>query len=335
MITNSTKSTPLGPILQRYFLSYLVGQRNVSQRTIAAYRDTFRLFLRFLLQRCKLQTESLVIGDLNSARIIAFLEDLEKSRSNCARSRNARLAALRSFMKYAASEDPELLSTAQQVLSIPVKRHDRAAISHLTREQMQALISACAGSTVAAERDKVLLMLLYNTGARVSEIATLRIEDVSLDLNASVKIQGKGRKERTVPLWKQTIKLLRPWLTRNGATAESPLLPNAHGKPMTRFGIGQRLRQATAKAALKDPAFNKLRVSPHTIRHTTAMHLLQSGVDLSVIALWLGHENIQTTHGYLAADLELKKQALACLKHPRVRQSHVAPVPILKFLESL
>ena len=169
----------------------------------------------------------------------------------------------------------------------------------------------------------------------MSEIASLRIGDVSLDLNASVKIQGKGRKQRTVPLWKQTIKLLRPWLTRKDATAESALLPNAHGKPMTRYGIAQRLRQAAAKAELKDPAISKLRVSPHTIRHTTAMHLLQSGVDLSVIALWLGHESIQTTHGYLAADLELKKQALACLKHPRIRQTRVAPVPILKFLQSL
>lgn len=335
MTSTPLKGGLLGPILQRYFVSYLVGQRNLSDRTISAYRDTFILLLRFLLRRYKLQTESLQTSDLNWARILAFLEDLEKSRSNCARSRNARLAALRSFMRYAASEEPALLSTAQQVLNIPGKRYDRSTISHLTRQQMQTLVGACDGSTVAAERDRLLLLLLYNTGARVSEVATLRIKDVSLDLNASVQIQGKGRKQRTVPLWKQTVQLLRPWLVRIAAKPDSPLLPNSHGQSLTRFGIAQRLRRAAARAAIKDPAFKKLRVTPHVIRHTTAMHLLQSGVDLSVIALWLGHENIQTTHGYLAADLELKKQALACLKHPQIQHTRVPPVPVLGFLKSL
>jgi site-specific recombinase XerD len=164
-------------------------------------------------------------------------------------------------------------------------------------------------------------MLLYNTGARVSELAGLQVQDVSLESRMSVHIRGKGRKHRSVPLWRQTVKLLRTWLRQHNGAPDSPLLPNARGNPMTRSGIAQRLRVAVKRAASEYPALRSMQISPHTIRHTTAMHLLQSGVDLSVIAMWLGHETTQTTHQYLDADLELKKQALACLEPPRVRRS--------------
>jgi integrase/recombinase XerD len=325
----------LAPMLQRFFLSYLTGQRNVSQQTIWAYRDTFRLLLRFLQRQYRLQPESLKVADLNVTRIIAFLDDLERTRANCPRSRNARLAGIRSFMRFASSEEPALLATTQHVLGIPSKRHDRRAIGHLTREQMQALIDASGGTSPSCRRDQLLLLLLYNTGARVSELAGLKVSDVSMAPNASARFTGKGRKQRTVPLWRQTVRLLKPWLQRPGLQSDSPVLPNARGQPMTRYGVAQPLRWILTCAAKRNPPLKELHLTPHVIRHTTAMHLLQSGVDLSVIALWLGHENIQTTHGYLAADLEMKKQALSCLRHPRVQRTRTAPVPMLDFLSSL
>ena len=336
MSTPTSRKVPLGPALQAYFWSYLIGQRDLSQRTIKSYRDTFRLLLRFLQHQLGIQPDALCVDDLDAPRILAFLADLEKSRGNCARSRNARLAAIRSFLRHTAATDPLLLPVAQRVLAIPMKRFDRAIVGHLTPEQMQAILDASDKVTRAGQRDRLLLMLLYNTGARVSEIAEMKVQDVCLQSHASVHVRGKGRKHRAVPLWRQTVKLLRPWLRRGEATPDSPLLSNARGGSMSRSGVAQRLRLAVARAAAKCPALVSARVSPHTIRHTTAMHMLQSGVDLSVIAMWLGHESIQTTHQYLDADLESKRQALACLKPPRIRQPHSSPVrPLMRFLEEL
>lgn len=330
-------AVPLGPLLQRYFLLHLKGQRNLSHQTVCAYRDTFRLLLRFLARRYRVPAEAARVADLSATRVVAFLDDLEGSRGNCARSRNARLAAIRSFMRYAASDEPALLAVAGPVLGIPAKRHDRRVVGHLTREQVQALLDASATDTSSrsGRRDQLLLLLLYNTGARVSELAGLRARDVELGPNPSVRIQGKGRKQRSVPLWRRTADMLRDRLARPDLGPDSPLVPNARGRPMTRYGVAQRLKRIADRAAAKNPALRRERITPHVIRHTTAMHLLQSGVDLSVIALWLGHESIRTTHGYLAADLETKKRALACLKRPHVRRTKVGPVPILAFLGSL
>jgi site-specific recombinase XerD len=336
MITALAHKVPLGLALQSYFCSYLIGQRDLSQRTIRSYRDTFRLLLRFLQRQVGIQPDALSVDNLDAPRILAFLADLEMSRGNCARSRNARLTAIRSFLRHAAAADPLLLPVAQRVLAIPMKRFDRAVIGHLTPDQMQAILDAPDKATFAGQRDRLLLLLLYNTGARVSELVEMKVQDVCLQSRASIHVRGKGRKHRAVPLWRQTVKLLRPWLQRAGVTPESPLLPNARGGSMSRSGIAQRLRQAVIHATTKCPALVSARVSPHTIRHTTAMHLLQSGVDLSVIAMWLGHESIQTTHQYLEADLESKRKALACLKPPRIRQPHRHPAtPLMRFLEEL
>jgi site-specific recombinase XerD len=325
----------LGPVLQRYFGGYLIGQRELSSQTVSAYRDTFKLLLQFL-EHQGIPPDAVCVQDLEASRVLAFLDDLERRRGNTARTRNARLAAIRSFLRYAVSADPLLLSAAQGVLAIPVKRFERKCIGHLTRQQMQAILEAPDPSTHSGERDRVLLMLLYNTGARVSEVVSLRMEDVLLVPQASVHIRGKGRKHRSVPLWRQTVKLLRPWLRRLGGSPQSPLLPNARGGPMTRSGVAQRLDLAVRCAAIKHSALRSLRVSPHTIRHTTAMHLLQSGVDLSVIALWLGHDNPQTTHQYLDADLETKKRALARLQAPNVKSTRRRSAqPIMQFLKDL
>jgi integrase/recombinase XerD len=326
----------LGPVLQTYFCSYLIGQRDLSPRTITSYRDTFRLFLRFLQQQYRIQPDAVCVDDIDAPRVLAFLKDLEKSRDNCARSRNARLAAIRSFLRHVAAANPLLLSVAQSVLAIPMKRFDRITVGHLTREQMQAVLDAPDAVTLTGRRDRLLLLLLYNTGARVSEITGLKVQDICLESSSSVHIVGKGRKHRSVPLWRETVKLLRPWLRRAGVMPESPLLPNARGGPMSRAGVAHRLQLAVTHASTNHTALRTVRVSPHTIRHTTAMHLLQSGVELAMIAMWLGHESIQTTHQYLDADLESKKKALEYLESPRVRGKRSSPPkPLMQFLERL
>ncbi|MCH8244213.1 MAG: tyrosine-type recombinase/integrase, partial [Planctomycetes bacterium] len=286
------------------FCEYLISQRDLSPQTIGSYRDTFRLLLGFLDRQYRIKPDIVCVDDLDAPRVLMFLDYLERSRGNTARTRNNRLAAIRSFLRHAAAANPLLLPVAQRVLAIPAKRFERASVGYLTREQMQTILDAPDVSTFSGQRDRVLLMLLYNTGARVSELAGLQIQDVSLESRMSVHIRGKGRKNRSVPLWRQTVKMLRSWLRQLHGPPDSPLLPNARGNPMTRSGIAQRLRLAAKRAASENSALRDVRISPHMIRHTTAMHLLQSGVDLSVIAMWLGHETIQTTHQYLEADLE-------------------------------
>ena len=331
-----SRDSLLGPALQRYFCHYLIGQRNLSPQTISSYRDAFKLLIRFLERRRNVKAESVCVSDFDAHRILAFLEDLECSRGNSARSRNARLAAIRSFIRYAASVEPLLLPVAQRLLAIPVKRFERKAVEYLTQAQIQCLLDAPDPSTRVGLRDRVLLMVMYNTGARVSEIVALRIGDLQQAAGGSILVHGKGRKQRSVPLWKQTLRLLRQWLKQTEDSPEKPLLPNARGGSMTRAGVAQRLRRAVIIAATREPSLRKRRISPHTIRHTTAMHLLQSGVDLSVIALWLGHESIQTTHQYLQADLELKKKTLASLESPRLSRSRrAATQPLMQFLEGL
>lgn len=330
-----TASTPLGPALQRYFCHYLIGQRQLSPRTIATYRDTFRLLLAFVERRGH-RADDVGVEDLDASCVLAFLDDLERSRQNTTRSRNARLAAIRSFMRYTAACDPLLLSTAQPVLAIPSKRFERPLVRHLTRPQMRNLLNAAEPSTWTGLRDRVLLTLMYNTGARVSEIAGLQVGDLPLDTGGSIHLRGKGRKQRTTPLWRESLCLLRRWLGRIESLPQSPLLPNAGGAHMTRSGIEHRPRVIVGRASQDDPSLTRLRISPHTIRHTTAMHLLQSGVDLSVIAMWLGHESIQTTHQYLDADLETKKRALEHLEGPKApRVKSAAASSVIQFLESL
>jgi site-specific recombinase XerD len=331
-----TPKVPLGPVLRRYFCEYLVSQRDLSPQTIGSYRDTFRLLLGYLERRYRVKPDAVCVDDIDASRVLAFLDDLEQRRGNKARTRNNRLAAIRSFIRQAASANPLLLPMAQRVLAIPAKRFERAYVGYLTREQMQAILDAPDVTTFSGQRDRVLLMLLYNTGARVSELAGLQVQDLSLESRMSVHIRGKGRKNRSVPLWRQTVKMLRSWLRQLDSAADSPLLPNSRGNRMSRSGVAQRLSLAVKRAEPGCFALQSARISPHTIRHTTAMHLLQSGVDLSVIAMWLGHETIQTTHQYLDADLESKKRALACLKPPNTRRSsRCGADDIMQFLKGL
>ena len=314
---------PLPPgfptLLQDFFCQRLIGQRNASDRTVASYRDTFRLLLRYAEERTRKPPIALTLADLDAPFILGFLDHLEKKRGNSARTRNLRLVAVRSFLHYSSHRDPAALPTIQRVLAIPMKLFDRRLLGFLSREEMHAILEAPDRTTWSGQRDRAMLTTLYNTGARVSEIISLRVADVDLGRSASVQISGKGRKQRVTPLWRSTVKMLRDWLVRISRDGNAPVFPNRVGQTLTRSGVEQRLRTAVVVARTNCPSLNNRNVSPHTIRHTTAMHLLQSGVDLTVIALWLGHESPETTHRYLEADLKMKERALASLQEPPSR----------------
>lgn len=329
-------TTDLARLLQAFFCQRLIGQRNASRQTIYSYRDTMRLLLHFSEQFLGKAAADLTLADINATLILAFLENLELQRHNCVHSRNTRLAAIRSFMQYAALQAPQALPSIQKVLAIPMKRFDRPMVRYLTSTEMQAIIDAPDVSTWNGQRDHALFATLYNTGARVSEIISIRCGDFDCNHSQSIHLHGKGRKERVVPLWKSTVKLLRRWLTQIEPGPQHPLFPNRFGQKLSRSGVESRLRLALSKAIMQCPSLRGKIVSPHVIRHTTAMHLLQAGVDLSVIALWLGHENIVTTHQYLEADLRMKEKALEKVHPPTLRSARYKPSSkILSFLENL
>jgi integrase/recombinase XerD len=323
-------------LLQDFFQQRLVAQRGASAQTIASYRDAFELFLRYAEQRTGRSPSALTLEDLDAPIVLTFLDHLEAERGNSSRTRNLRLTAIRSFLRYASIRDPTALPVAQRVLAIPTKRFDHPVLGFLSREEVQFLLDAPDRTTWSGQRDAVLFAVLYNTGARVSEITGLRRADVLLDRASALHLHGKGRKERVVPLWKNTAAQLRQWLPRINPSPDTPVFPNRAGARMSRSGAEHRLRVALTTASKRCPSLVGRRISPHTLRHTTAMHLLQSGVDITVIALWLGHENPSTTHLYVEADLAMKEAALHRLKDP-------APGPLrfrardrlLTFLEAL
>jgi integrase/recombinase XerD len=326
----------LAPLVQQFFTDRLIAQRNVSPCTVASYRDTFRLFLAWFEQNLHKSPMQLALTDLHVTRIAAFLDYLETERHNTTRSRNARFAALRSFLGFAARKEPTAQGTIQSVLALPMKRFERPLLGYLTREEVEAVLNAPEGNTWCGQRDRVMLATLYNTGARVSELINLTVGDVVLERSSCVHLHGKGRKRRTVPLWRTTASLLRHWLRGYPRAADQPLFPNRVGGPMTRTGVTDRLKLAVATAAKRYPALTKRHISPHTVRHATAMHLLQAGVDLTVIALWLGHESTTTTHMYVEADLAMKERALNALQAPSVKAQRFRPTKdILAFLEGL
>jgi len=323
-------------LLQNYFSDYLISQRNVSPCTVSSYRDAFRLLLNFARQHLRKPASNLTLMDLDVPLVLAFLKHLELKRKNSVRSRNARLAAIRSFMHYVTLKEPTALPTVNRLLAIPLKRFDRPSVDFLSREEIRALLQAPDTSTWSGQRDNAMFATFYNTGARVTEIAGLNVEDFHLDATATLRIRGKGRKERVVPLWKNTKQLLRDWLCHIRRDSKAPLFPNRHGERLTRSGIRTRFQYAFTKATESCETLHRHSVSPHLIRHTTAMHLLQSGVDITVIALWLGHESPATTHMYVEADLTMKKRAINKLKQPLAGRSSFRPSDrLLTFLDAL
>ena len=332
-----TTAPSFAMLLQRFFTEHLTRHRAVSPRTVAAYGDTFRLLLQFAERQTSKSPTNLKLVDLDAKLILAFLDHLERDRKNGARSRNARLVALRAFLKYAAHHDLSALGVIEQALAVPMKRFDRPMLGFLTRQETQAILDAPDTAIWAGQRDHALFTMLYNTGARVSEIIDLRIKNLILDASPAIHLTGKGRKQRSVPLWRSTVTVMRAWKRRMGETADSaPLFPNRSGRAMSRSNVTQRLALAVAAAAERHPQLLARSISPHTFRHTTAMHLLQSGVDMTVIALWLGHESPSTTHMYLEADLAMKERALSRLQPPaKAGARYKPPDPLMQFLQGL
>ena len=323
-------------LLQDFFLERLIAQRNVSPQTVAAYRDSFRLLLEFAQQHVGKAPERLLLTDLDAPLVLAFLDHLERDRHNAIRSRNARFAAIRSFLHFAAFKEPTALPGIQRVLAIPMKRFDKPLLGFLSTGEIQAILDAPPTDRWSGQRDRIMFATLYNTGARVSELTGLCVADVIWDGSACVHLHGKGRKDRSVPLWRTTTTQLRQWLPRIDSRPDRPLFPSTAGGRLTRPAVTARLRLAVQQAAAQCPSLTNRHVSPHCVRHSTAMHMLQAGVDITVIALWLGHENPATTHLYVEADLAMKERALQAVQSPRIKQTRYQPPDrLLAFLYGL
>lgn len=326
----------IAPHVQAFFAEHLCQHKRVSSKTIASYRDTFRLLLTFVKESTGKEPSTLHIQDLDAPVVLRFLDYLEHQRGNTIRSRNTRLAAIRSFARFLALRDPESLGITTRVLAIPNKRTDKKLIAYLTRHEVEALLAAPDRSCWGGRRDYALLLTLYNSGARVSEVTTLRREQVRFGPSTYLQLKGKGRKERTVPLWPQTSRVLQAWFDELG-DCEAPIaFPSARGRPLSREGVDYVLQKAVRKATSTCPSLRTKRITPHVMRHATALHLLQSGVDIAVIALWLGHESIETTNVYIEIDLAHKEQALQKLSPVTGEVTRfVADDPLLAFLTSL
>ena len=326
----------LAPTLQAFFTDYLLRQRRASAHTIAAYRDTLKLLLTFATGHTGKQPSRLRIADVDAPLISAFLDHLEQDRGNSARTRNARLAAVHSLFDFASLRHPENAAVIQRVLAIPAKRCDRALVTYLTEPEIDALLAAPDTATWIGRRDHALMALATQTGLRASELTSLTRGDVHLGNGAHVSCQGKGRKERATPLAAAVVTVLKAWLDETTAPPAAPLFPTRGGTPMTRAALERRLTKHAATAAAACPDLARKRISPHVLRHSAAMRLLNAGVDTTVIALWLGHESVATTQIYVHADLAVKERALARTTPPHTAPGRYRPTdPLVAFLEGL
>jgi integrase/recombinase XerD len=329
-------ASTLPTLLQRFFTDRLTAQLQASPNTIAGYRDTFRLLLRFASQRRNRPPTKLRIEDLDSALIGDFLVHVEKVRRNSARSRNTRLAAIRSFYRYMAMNEPEHALHCQRILAMPSKRYVRRTVDFINRTEMEALLSAPDQSTWIGRRDRTILLLALQTGLRVSELINLRCRDIELGTGAHISCEGKGRKQRCTPLRRDTVKTIEAWLKERAGSDDDPVFPTIRGDRLSRDAVEHIVRKYTSAASNACASLIGKRVSPHVLRHSTAMELLQNGVDRTVIALWLGHESVETTQVYMHADMHLKEKALARVASTNSRPGRYRPDDaLLSFLESL
>jgi site-specific recombinase XerD len=310
-MTTAISTTSLAPLLERFFTQRLMQQRQVSPHTISSYRDTFRLLLAFAQERLHTQPARLTFEQFDAPLVVAFLDHLEKHRGLSARSRNLRLTAIHSFFRYAAFEAPSHAAQIQRVLAIPSKRFTRTLVRFLTSPEVEALLAAPDRCTWFGRRDHAFLLTAVQTGLRLSEMTGLTREDLTLDTGAHVRVIGKGRKERCTPLAKPTVAVLKGWLREPPRGDGRLLFPNARGTRLSPDGVQYLLAKHCKAAAGLCPSLSHKRVTVHVLRHTTALDLLQGGVEPSVIALWLGHESVETTQIYLEATLEMKEKALA------------------------
>lgn len=328
--------SPLAPTLQAFFTERLVNQCRASGHTIAAYRDTFRLLLAFAAEHTGKPPCRLDIADLDAPLIAAFLDHLERRRGNTVRTRNARLAAVHSMFGFAALRHPEHAEDIARVLAIPTKRADQPVVTFLSDPEAEALIASPDRGTRTGRRDHTLIVLAIQTGLRASELTALTRADVHLGAGAHVRCHGKGRKDRITPLTPSTIAVLRAWMAERDGTPTDALFPTNRGRHMSRDALEQRVAHHATTARQRCPSLTNKKIGPHTLRHTAAMRLLHAGADVTVIALWLGHESVETTQIYLKADLALKERALARTTPLTSKPGRYQPGDqLLAFLESL
>lgn len=330
----------LAPFVRSFFEDHLVCRKNMSRNTIHSYRDALKLFLAFVAERCNRPATKLRVGDIAEDIVIAFLGDLESTRANSIQTRNHRLVAIRRLFEYIAAREPRFLEQAHRIATIPRKRGAvLPEIRYLEKEQITALLNAVTKDSQRWQRDYTLLLFMYNTGARVQEVADARIGWLTLAPPYKVELLGKGNKWRTCPLWESTAQHLQQLVEqkRPSAGREDWLFVNHYGRPLSRSGIADLTQRYATKAATTLPSLQGRRVTPHTFRHTTAMHLLQSGVEVNVIRSWLGHVSIATTNRYIEIDLAMKAKALAAceVSSPRASETISRSPDILGWLESL
>jgi site-specific recombinase XerD len=323
-------------LLEGFFTERLMHQRQASPHTIASYRDTFSLLLRFVQERTNKAPSTLSLQALDAPVVGAFLEHLEKERGNSPRTRNTRLAAVHAFFRYAALYEPGASALIQRVLAIPSKRFEHTPIAFLTHEEIEALVAVPDTDTWLGRRDRTLLLLTVQTGLRVSELIGLCCQDVVLGHGAHVRCLGKGRKARCTPLREDAVKALSAWLEEHRGQPADPLFPNRGGGPLSHDSIEHLVGKYATIARQRCPSLEKKHITPHVLRHSTAMELLQHGVDPAVIALWLGHESVETTQIYLHADMKMKELALSKTTNVDVPPGRYHPDDeLLAFLKGL
>jgi site-specific recombinase XerD len=323
-------------LCQSFFSKRMIAQRKASPHTISAYAQTFRLLMTYAQKRLSTAPSKLSLTQLDAPFIAKFLDDLESSRSNGVRSRNARLASLRSFYHYAALEAPQHAELIQRVLAIPYKRLTRRLVTYLTRPEIEALLASVDKSTWVGRRNHAMLLVAVQTGLRLSELTGLRQKDVVLGAGAHVKCEGKGRKERCTPLTKPTVAILKAWIREQGDDESRFLFPNPNGGRLSADAVQHAVAKHVAAGQRACPSLAKKRVTPHVLRHTAAMELLQAGVERALIAIWLGHEVLDSTQVYLDADLQLKEAILAKMNPPQSKAGRYRPDDqLLSYLKGL
>lgn len=328
--------TILAPTIEAFFTERLISQRHASPRTVSSYRDTLRMLLTFAQQRTGKPPSRLDVADIDVTLVSAFLTHLEQDRNNSARTRNTRLAAIHSLFRFAALRHPEHARSIQLVLTIPTKQHVQCDIDYLEPHEVDALLAAPDPDTWLGRRDHAVLVLMIQTGLRVSELCQLTCRDIHLGTGAHITCHGKGRKQRATPLTRLTVRVLRAWTTERAGEPSQPLFPTVTGRPLSVNAVQWLVAKHATTAARSCASIAAKSVSPHVLRHSCAMNFLHAGVDVAVIALWLGHESSQTTQIYVHADMALKEQALARTTPPHTKPGRYRPPdPLLAFLEGL
>jgi site-specific recombinase XerD len=318
-------NTPIAPHLTAFLRDYLPSQREMSVQTSDTYSYAFQLLVCFSAERLKTTPSALFIEQLDAALVLAFLEHLEQERGNCARTRNSRLAAIKTFFRFLEYRLPSCLEQARRIRAIPVKKTDEKIVGYLNREEIQALLDAPDASSQSGLRDRAMLHLAYAGGLRVSELVGLSLGNLLLHPEATIHVMGKGRRERVLPLWKETAAALRAWLKVRGEPNSTALFLNARGDAMTRSGFEYIIEKHVQTASTKQPSLAKKQVSPHSMRHSCAMHVLQATGDIRKVALWLGHASLQSTEVYLRADPTEKLDAMSCLCSPALSRGRFRP----------